>query len=306
MNKKLLFLLILLIQQFAFGQSPFNYGQNKKVYFISTALRNKLGIKTIYSIDQRFENDRGGMNENWDVSVISFDTNLISDQWSPISLDSTYKYRFDSLTSNLQFLNGKYYEFANNELTAYGGGGYGSFDHKDIYKYSDTVSIIVTSCVGHCGDQPMTYSKNIFNKKGQLLYTVFYPTPSKDWGIDANGDTTTLADYERSFISLINGGHSADTLFYKYDNNDLLLNTSEIDYITNSSDVKKLFTYPPQSYVFHQCYIGKTKMEKYFLRKIGFTPELVLIEIYKYGVFSFVFNNTDKKYYQTGNFTLEQ
>ncbi len=314
-NKGLLLVLTLLIQQFALGQSPFNYGQNKKVYFISSELRNKLGIQTIYSIDQRPLNDLGGMWENWDVTVISFDSSIVSDDWSPISLDSTYKFNFDSLTDNLNFLNGTRYEFSSGQLISYGGGGYGSFDWKEITRFSDTVSIIATSCVGHCGDQPITYSKNVFNKQRQLLHTVFYPTPKPDNGIDTESDTKTFDDYvdtendtitfddyERFFISLIkDADYSADTLFYKYDSNGHLLSDSKEKIISNS-----LFTYSgnPPAFIFHQCYIGKIKMEKYLLQKIGYVPELVLFEIYNYGVFSFVLK--DKKYYPTRTVILER
>lgn len=289
--------------QFAFGQSPFNYGQNKKIYFISSELRSQLGITTIYTIDHRQQNDLGGMGENWDVSVISFDSSIVTDDWSPISLDSTYKFNFDSLEDHLDFLNGTRYEFSSGELTAYGGGGYGSFDWKEISRFSDTVSIIATSCAGHCGDQPITYSKNVFNREGQLLFTVFYPSPKSEEAIDSESSYDVTFD-ESFFASLIKDAErGADTLFYRYNSNGLLLNERKGKNITES-----LFNYPfnPPSFIFHQCYIGEGKMERYFSQKIGYTPQLVLIEIYKYGVFSFALNNKDKKYYPGQTRILER
>lgn len=299
-------ILTLFILPFSFGQSPFNYGQNKNVYFISTEIRNKLNIKTIYSIDQRHDNDEGGMGENWDVTLISYDINSITDGWYPISLDSTFKYNFDSLTTNMRFLNGESYEFSNGKLVSYGGGGYGSFDGMEITRFSDTISIVATSCVGHCGDQPVNYSKNIFNKKGQLLYSISYPTPNENK--EMNEDEMSLQDYEKLLYSNVTSENIPDTLHYRYDNKGLLLNTSKENSIKNISEVKQLFTNSNDlaTSKFHQCYIGKIKMEEFILKKLGFTPDLILLEIYRHAVFSFTLNRSDNKYYGTTDIILEQ
>jgi hypothetical protein len=301
MRLVLTIILTYLIQNSIFGQSHFNYGQNKKVYFISTELCNKLDFKKVYTIDQYFENNTGGMGQNWDILVLSFDTNTVSDDWTPISLDSTFKFNFDSLTNDLQSLNGTRYDFTNRQLVSYGGGGYGTFDWKDITRFSDTISIVATSCVGHCGNQPVNYSKNVFNKQGRLLYTIFYPTPIDS--ADFNGETMTLKEYERFLNSSV-----PDTLHYKYDKKGLLLKVSKERYINNTTEVKRLFINVGDlsTSKFHQCYIGNVKMEKFIFKKLGFTPELILIEIYKYGVFSFTLNSTDKKYYRTKDIILEQ
>lgn len=306
MRKTLNTILTLFILKSAFGQSPFDYGQNKNVYFISTELRNKLDIKTIYTIDQRHDNDLGGMGENWDVTLISFDTNSITADWYPISLDSTFKYNFDSLTTNMRFLNGTSYEFSNGQLISYGGGGYGSFEWKKITRFSDTVSIVATSCVGHCGDQPVNYSKNIFNKTGQLLYIISYPTPGENG--EMNEDEMSLQEYEKFLNSNVNSENIPDTLQYQYDNKGLLLNTSEESRIENKNEVRLLFTNSNDlaTSKFHQCYVGKIKMEKFILKKLGFTPDLILLEIYGQAVFSFTLNHSDKKYYRTNDIMLEK
>lgn len=306
MKASLTILLTLFFLKFTYGQSPFDYGQNKSIYFISTELRNKLDIKTIYTIDQRHDNDEGGMGENWDVTLISFDTIAITDDWYPISLNSTFKYNFDSLTTNMRFLNGTRYEFSNGQLMSYGGGGYGSFDWNEITRFSDTISILATSCVGHCGDQPVNYSKNIFNKKGQLLYTISYPTPNENE--EMNQDDISLQEYEKFLNSNVTSENIPDTLQYRYDNKGLLLNTNKENTIKSINEVKVLFTNSNDlaTSKFHQCYVGKIKMEKFILKKFGFTPDLILLEIYGQAVFSFTLNHSDKKYYRTNDIILEQ
>jgi len=307
-NIKILLTIILtiLIQAFTFGQSPLNYGQKKNVYFISTALRNNLEIKTIYIVDQRYDGDEGGMGQNWDITVINFDTNIISDSQSPIWIDSTFEYSFDSIREKIRFLNGYRYDFLDGNLISYGGEGYGSFEWKDFYRYPDNTSIVATSCVGHCGDLPVDYSKNIFNKKKQLSYRVTYPTPIVDNVLNKKG--MSLQEFEKLINSNVTTKNNTDTLYYYYDDNGLLLNTSEENHINNISEVRLLFTNLDElsTSKFHQCYIGEMKMEIFVLKELGFIPKIILFEIYEQGVFSFTLNDSDKKYYRTKDVLLEQ
>ena len=53
-------------------------------------------------------------------------------------------------------------------------------------------------------------------------------------------------------------------------------------------------------------YLGLVEMEKFISKKLRLLPELLLIEIYRYGVFSFALNPANKKYYRTGTLVLEQ
>ena len=300
-------LLAIFIRKLAVGQSPFNYGHNKKIYFISTELRNKLGLETIYCIDQLQEGDFGGMHENWDVTAIEFDSNMISCDWAPISLDSGYKFNFDNITTNLDFLNGSGYEFSNGKLNAYGGGGYGTFDWKEIFRYANTMSIITTACVGHCGSNtPLNYSKNIINRKGRLLYTVSYPTPEESEGTFF--DTGSTNELEIFLNSKVTTENLPDTCQYHYNRKGLLLNVNKYSAINNRKEAKTLFSYGgdyPKNY-FHQLYIGKVEMENFFSKTLKCMPELVLIEIYEQGVFSFSLNAQDGKYYQSACIVLEK
>lgn len=308
----------------AFSQCPFNYGQNKKIYFISTGLRSKLALDSIYTVEHSSET--GGMGENWDVTTTHFNEDYVSEGWYPISLDSTFIYRFDSIRAYMQYLNGSRYVFSNGKLKYYGGEGYGTFDWKEVIESSDSVSIIETSCTGHCGGNFNTsYSKNVFNKKGQLIYTVFYPEEDEDaeqYEEEETKEEVTAEEYERaaegreqegdvSYVLLpeLDGNIAGDTIYYRYDKKGLLLNTNKSNSIKNKKQAQQLFADPNianRDLLFHQCYIGEIEMEKYMADKIGYAPDLIIIELYRHAVCSFWLNPVDKKYYESNFIILEQ
>ncbi len=287
-----------------FAQSPFDYGKSKQIYFLSGEERDSLGIEEITCVLQLPENDRGGMGENWDVTVIQFSPELITDDWYPISMPATFKYNFDSLITDMKFLNGSRYELFEGIAGSYGGGGYGSFDWKDIERYGDSISIIATSCVGHCGDQPVRFSKNVFNDAGMLLYSVNYPTTE---GSDLfPEEKLSLSAMNEILMAGVNEENHPDTIFYNYTKSGLFIKPEEKEIQIES--IKSIFV--SESHFnykeFQQCYIGKIEMEKVISKKLRLLPELLLIEIYRYGVFSFALNPANKKYYRTGTLELEQ
>ncbi|OQA12510.1 MAG: hypothetical protein BWY67_00241 [Bacteroidetes bacterium ADurb.Bin397] len=299
-----LFLIVYFYVAIIFAQSPFDYGKNKQIYFLSGEERDSLGIEEITSVLQLPENDRGGMGENWDVTVVQFSPELITDDWYPISMPATFKYNFDSLVADMKFLNGSRYELSDGMVGSYGGGGYGSFDWKDIERYGDSISIIATSCVGHCGDQPVRFSKNVFNDAGLLLYSVNYPTTE---GSDMfPEEKLSLSAMNEILMAGVNEENYPDTIFYNYTKSGLFIKPEEkniqIESIKSIFVSESHFNYKE----FQQCYIGKIEMEKFISKKLRLLPELLLIEIYRYGVFSFALNPANKKYYRTGTLELEQ
>lgn len=250
------------------------------------------------------------MGENWNVSVISFenDDNVIEDNWHPIYRDSLYRFDFADLTQNLTFFNGNHYNISDEKLSSYGGRGYGTFESKDITRISDTISIVATSCTGHCGidAEKITYSKNIFTKQGRLKSTIFYPDSDKELEDREYAPyNASIEDYDKFFDYLIKESHrKPDTLYYKYNQNGNFSNSNKE---INLTDFDQLFNNDYSSnYIFHQCYVGNVKMEKFFREKVGFTPKLIVIEIYKYGVFSFRLNSKNQKYYEDQTIILEQ
>lgn len=289
--------------QLSIGQSPFNYGQNKKVYFMSKDFLESLNVQSIYIIDRLDE--EGGMGQNWDINLISFDTNSVSDDWYPTSLDSSFKYNFDSIIGKTQFLNGIRYHFSNGKLDSYGGNGYGSFDWIDMLRFSDTLAILETSCVGHCGQQAIQYSKNTYNKKGQLTRVIRYPTPPE---IDEMDELEmTLEGYQKHINSNVSAENIPDTSYFYYDQNGLFISNGKELKANNTTEIKMLFTDSNDlaSSKFYQIYIENVEMEKYISNALGYAPELILMEIDIQGVFSFTFNVSDQKYYRTNNLFLE-
>ena len=301
---KLLFTLLFLAQISLIAQSPFDYGQNQNVYFISSQQRQQMGIENIYIIDLNDDKNTVAMWGNGSINVINFDSHTISDNWTPLELDSNLMSNLDSLFLNVRFLNGTRYEFDDfGQLISYGGGGYGSFDWKEITRFSDTLSIIETSCVGHCGQQPIKYSKNIFAKNGILTHVIKYPVLEIDFEQEDELELITIEKYENFFNQLIEISEtSPDTTYYIYDNHRLL----SMDNVQEETG-NKIFSVENQyhSNVFHQCYIGNIEMENFFLEKIGIIPSLVLIEIYQHGVFSFRLDTKSNKYYATETIILE-
>jgi hypothetical protein len=262
-----------------------------------------LNLQSIYLIDQLDE--EGGMGQNWDITLITFDTNSISDGWYPTSLDSSFSYHFDTIIANMLFLNGTRYSFSDGKLESYGGGGYGSFDWIDIIRFSDTIAILETSCVGHCGQQAVQYSKNVYNKKGQLIQVIRYPTPPE---IDEMDDIEmTLEGYEKHINSNVSLENIPDTSYFQYDKNGLFISDGKELNLENTKEIKLLFTDSNDLAFagFHQIYIGTVEMEKYIAKALGYTPELILMEIDIQGVFSFTFNLSDQKYYRTNTLFIE-
>jgi hypothetical protein len=263
-------------------QSPFDYGQNKKIYFCSSEQREFLGIDQMIFVDQLPLGGRGGMGENWEVTSLSFSKDQVADQWAPIQKEEDFVYSLERITDSLQFLNGELYTFSNGELVSNGGTGYGTFDWKEVDRCPANRSVVTTTCTGHCGYRSTGLSENIFDTSGRLLYTLVYPEQDSI-------EIEDPCDFIRKLMAV-------DTLRYAYDSTGLL--KAEIAGLFGTGDIF-------YAYRFHQCYIGDIKMEKYLQQKFGFTPELLLVEIYRYGVFSFVLNKTDRKYYRGRTVMLE-
>jgi hypothetical protein len=305
MRQGSIFLLLVLVSFFGLSQSPFNYGKNKQVYFIGAKERDSLGIQILYTIKQYSENDRGGMGENWSVVITSFEENLITDDWAPISKDSLFKFNFDSLTANPPILNGTRYELSKGSIAAYGGGGYGSFDWNDFTRVNDSVVLVATSCVGHCGDAPPRYSKSICDKQKKLIYSIRYP--EKDYS-----DETISAETPQSFVESLEAAYKSkelfpDTTYFYYNEKDQWLGPAEglnerkqvgVSWYNMGEEIKK-------SKYFNQVFIGNQPMEKFIKSKIGYCPQVLFLEIYRNAAFLFKYATDDKKYHRWMDVVLE-
>jgi hypothetical protein len=332
-------ILNLLIGFVTLGQSPFNYGQNKDAYFISSELRKKLNFDTIYILDRsdkNYEND--SITYEWDETVISFNNNQVEAIISHFCcIDSNININNFSSGQPPIYQANETFVFKNGKLQEYGiGAGVGYW--KYINRYSDSISIVETTCVGHCVSQPNGYSKNVFNLKGRLVYTVLYPRVENvddDYETFSNSEgKISLSFWKKIIRTSLTANKLPDTLFYYYDSKGLLLGmkatkhskkANDYEYfsqslisewinknkITTSKEALKLYNFPDHAYQideninYHQIFVGDIIMEEYFQQKFGFKPKLVLIEIYPKGVFVFILDKNGK-YYKKKNIILEQ
>jgi hypothetical protein len=323
----------LLFQSFlSWGQSPFDYGQNKKVYFISTELRTKLGINTMHYVTQHEKGEENGMGGNWSMTQYSFDSDQVVVDWHSLKKGSNFVYTLKAVIEQSRYINGTTYRLADGRLTFYGGGGYGSFENKEIRHYGDTASVGETFCAGHCGpDMNVTFSKNVFNKQGQLLYTVTYPSvqyyqdsmdnlrlrfnperPDQDSAeikiLPFNPELDSLQQFDLAMKLLVSEDYPPDTSYNKYNAKGKSL---QFKFEEPGSDSLKILKPSSKkapsrtSEPVNQLYIGQIKMEKYIAGKLGFLPELLLIEIYRYGVLSFNLDRKNLKYYEGETIVLE-
>ncbi|NDD59342.1 MAG: hypothetical protein EBZ47_08905 [Chlamydiae bacterium] len=288
-----------------YSQSPFLYGKNKQVYFISSQARDSLQIDSIYTIQQLSEKESGPKGENWSLRLTSFLPKLISDDWAFFKKDSLFKFNFDALTQKPSFLFGKRYDFSSSSQVSYGGWGQGAFPWKDFTRVNDTVVLVAISCVGNCGDKPPAYSKLLFDKQQRLKRSIRYP--EKDYS-----EATIMAKTPQSFIDSLEmevkkTKLGADTVFFEYDSNGLWLgpserlknkNKSEIPWYIDTEDSTKNTT-------FYQVFIGNQAMEKYIKAHLGYCPKTIIFEIHKNVALVFNYLLSDKKYHRRQDVVLE-
>jgi hypothetical protein len=282
----------------SYGQAPFDYGRNKNIYYISTAEREKLEIFTIYEISQLKEGETGGMNENWDVTTTNFSPEKITEDWSIMNSYDDYKFNFDSIIEYARFINGTIFLFDNKQITEYGGYGYGSFNYSEIEKVNDTLSNIYTHCTGHCGNfETEQFSQNIFNDKKQLIYKLVYPERALN---DDSEFDNTISEDTSTAAKII-----PDTIYYKYNAQNQLIRYGDKEINPNILYNTFKLNNLDSNYKFHQTFVENIKMEDYIKNKLGYLPKLILLEIYRYGVFSFYLDPKSKKYFGVGELVIQ-
>ena len=284
--------------------SPFRYGKSNDIYFMDTAERRTLGITDIYTVSRYKSEHTGGMWENWDLSILEFGVEEVKDSWSPLNLPEDFQYSLDTVLNLFEFLNGSVYSFDNNKLIGYGGQGYGSFDWFDLETRTDSTSIFTKFCVGHCGDQCQTYSKNVFDKNGLLRYTVNYPCEvSQTDKFNEEYVTPRMLDE----CLKIMGMPATDTVFVRYNDRGLFIDDGMDEVVPDQLSAEETFALNDsnEEYAFYQIYVDHTPMEEFIQKKLGMKPKAIVMEIYMYGVLSFVLND-QQKYERGREVMLEQ
>lgn len=303
MRVTILFLFAIFFIQQVYAQSPFNYGQDKNAYYISKDEREKLGITIIYDISEQMEGETGGMNENWDIITTEFTDESITEDWSIINSSDNYQFNFDSIIEYARFINGTIYNLKNQQVTDYGGYGYGSFNYCDIEKINDTLSTVYASCTGHCGTNSAEYiSKTIFNKNQQIIYSLIFPPEYPEQELEE--ETSENDSLINNSIS-INTDTIPDTIYYEYNSENQIIKIGDKK-IDPENLKSSIHAYNEGSnFKFHQNFIDNIKMEVFIKSKIGYLPHVILFEIYRYGVLTFVLDSEQQKYYGGEEMILE-
>jgi hypothetical protein len=179
------------------AQSPFNYGQNEEVYFISASQREDWKINIVIAHDTE------------QLELFTFEEKKLAYQWFPSAYQGTPAAWLDSLGEPL---NGTDFEWNDNgKFTLITGWGYGSFDHYEFMQ-RDGRCFVALDCVGHCGDHPTAYSEILFDEQGLPVADIrFIPQDAEMDVLSLDDDSITLETFIASFQA-----EQADTTFIYY------------------------------------------------------------------------------------------
>lgn len=266
------------------GQSPFNYGQNREVYFISSAERKKLALNNIMEINRQegltwFRTWSFAPGEIAATTLVSEDSNYV--KADTVNLPATAEDGGDYY----------YYVLERGALSEYGGSGMGVHYWHRLRRYEKT-SLLETTLVGGGSLPYLAYSRNVFGKDGRLMYSVAYPD-IKDTLAEMflTDDTISLKWFDYHMKQVIGSNdYIPDTIRYTYNSSGCLtgVGTKKID----ASRPRSFFA--DSSWSSKDLYAGNKSLETHIKRKLGYLPRLILVEIYQYGVMSFYLDAGNK------------
>jgi len=282
----------------SFAQSPFNYGQNKNVYFISNDERKKLQINSICEVYWQNE------DFTYQFKTWKFRTNEISATDLVLETNQKVKFNFDSMLAAADESRDYFhYVLKNGKLSEYGSSGRGVHDWNNVKRYED-VSIVGTTTGGGGSPLHLRYTKNIFSKTGRLQYSIHYPEVNDTLAdIFLTDDTISLKWFNYHIKRVMSEEYIPDTIHYQYNSHGQLtsINKEKIDINNPVSFFRRPLSDIETQYV----YIGKRKMDDYLKEKIGYLPRVILLAVYRYGVMSF-FLDTKNEYHKGRSVILEK
>lgn len=271
------------------AQSPFNYGANDSIYFVSRAMREATGSDEIVNVYFYEDGQTGGMWENCDINISGFDEDGFYHNWLPVTVDSATAFYLDSIVAFGIPLNGLRVNFNGNKMTSYGGQGYGSFDWTDYHWTSDTLALTVTYCVGHCGDQQPSFKKVQYHADGRPKCTIFYNYHGEDYWLN---DSTTVAQFDEEMGRYKEDSIISTVAHVVYDENGLLLSAAGEEY------PEVFFNVTPDFGQFSEVRFGSVPLAEWATKNLHMKPKLLLFEIYQNAVFSYVLDESTQRYYQ--------
>lgn len=271
------------------AQSPFNYGTNDSIYFVSKAKRQSTGLQELTSVYVFPQGETGGMWENGDVNTILFDTSEVQFNWSTAYLSSGDTFNLDSVLASAQFVNGSLVNLNGDRLSTYGGYGYGSFDVSDYFWKNDTVALKITYCAGHCGEQRPSFSKVFYHKDGRPKCEVFYAHDESDYWID---DSTSLEQFDTEMERAAAFSFLPSSQCFRYTAQHLFAGIGEEEFPAS------FFEFSYEAGQFQQVLAGNETLENWAQQHLHMLPKLLLFEVYQNGVVAFLLNRETKKYFR--------
>lgn len=271
------------------AQNPLDYGQSDSVYFISQNQIDALEIQSIYIVEVL--NDTGGMNENIDLTEIDFTSHYtdLSDEWYAC-YDSIYQYPvLDSVIANAMFINGYYWNYNGDTLSAAGMEGYGTLC-MSFYENVDDYVQVETMCKR---ESTVEFRKIYYHENGLPKYSVCCEWWDDDEYLEEDYIPNPVSDY------VLFG----DTIHYIYDGNWKYMGTKA----GANSELLPVFGEDLPKYYgpFYQIYVAKAPMENYIQSRLGFKPKRILIEIYRKAALMFLYDSKIEKYVQVETIVLE-
>jgi hypothetical protein len=263
------------------GQSPFDYGKSKEVYFFSATQITKHKIGHIFTIVKSPEQGY------WDFFDIDFTDNQrkFYNKWNQFKGDSNKIPQLDSLISEAGEAYGSatYYTFRQGKIDQVGQAGHGAVCYW-IYKFYKGYSI---------SDEGCKYSKEsnakkiVYRPKGLINYTVCCRKLDSD---------NKIIDYPKNVFK--------DTTFYIYNSKGKILGFKTKKRQANYNPIFSNLT-RQHSEENIQTFINQTPFEQYIDQLIGYRPSLVLFEIYKNAVLPFQYDAKQRRYIEMRDIHLE-
>lgn len=273
----------------SFAQSVFDYGQSEEVYFLSAKERDSLGIYQILELSE--SKSSGGMNETWDLLVFDFapaEYGFKIDWY--IHLDTMGIDTFDQVESNGNFLN-----WEEGRITASGAYGYGTLGETFFYSKGECLEGVTT----YIRNTEMFSGSKTYYQKGLPMKTVYF-----------DGDSLSYFDVEHKLNRVLDSlaQFPCDSIIRFYDKENRFFNS-----INNKTNTKlSHYFYQEKSTSnlggnpYYQVLIEDMEMRDFIQNKLGYTPEVLIFEVYRYAALVFKIDQIHNKYYYDSFLSLEE
>lgn len=261
-------------------QSPFNYGQNEDVYFLSTEDINYYGISVINDYYYEYKESNGVMIY---LTQLQFSDGAVT-LHSLQRYDTIEPQSIEDVLETVEFNNGSNWNFIDDRATYIGGDGYGTICGNN-YEIEALYSKKKYFC--ELEDYEIV-EKNYFNANGLPEYLVCCTKQYYDDEFD---------EMDKEVVD-----EPLDTTYLVYD--DLW---RYIGYIENGDTVNIIDEFlNHKSFYNREVHGGVLTISKtYIEEKLGCIPNLIFMEIYKNAVLIFKYSDYHENYDLSGSLSLE-